>query len=382
MFAMISAVMVVGEQVAVGLRWLAEGRRVICALLVDTEGSSPFAPGAFMLIDGEGAIEGSITGGCVEADVVTNALEVLGGNEVPRLLRYGVSDQLAHSVGLMCGGTVEVFVHELRGIAREVCAEAFDAVAREQPVAVATVLDGRLAGAKLAVVEGRVLGGFDGPELLDHTVARDLVALSERRTSAMRHYGVGGEELGRELSVHLHAFGVPSVLVLVGAIDYSFAVAALAREVGYRVVIVDAREAFARADRFSRVAEVRVGWPDSEIDERRLRRRDAVIVFSHDPKFDEPALLAALRSEAGYIGALGSRRTASERGARLARAGVDAEALRRVHSPCGLDLGAATPEEVAISIMAEVIAARSGRVGQPLASVEGSIRPREAELHV
>ena len=379
---MISAVMVVGEQVAVGLRWLAEGRRVICALLVDTEGSSPFAPGAFMLIDGEGAIEGSITGGCVEADVVTNALEVLGGNELPRLLRYGVSDQLAHSVGLMCGGTVEVFVHELRGIARDVCAGAFDAVAREQPVAVATVLDGRLAGAKLAVVEGRVLGGFGGPELLDHTVARDLVALSERRTSAMRHYGDGGEALGRGLSVHLHAFGVPSVLVLVGAIDYSFAVAALARQVGYRVVIVDAREAFARADRFSRVAEVRVGWPDSEIDERRLRRRDAVIVFSHDPKFDEPALLAALRSDAGYIGALGSRRTASERGARLARAGVDAEALRRVHSPCGLDLGAATPEEVAISIMAEVIAARSGRVGQPLASVEGSIRPRETELQV
>ncbi len=379
---MISAVMVVGEQVAVGLRWLAEGRRVICALLVDTEGSSPFAPGAFMLIDGEGAIEGSITGGCVEADVVTNALEVLGGNELPRLLRYGVSDQLAHSVGLMCGGTVEVFVHELRGIARDVCAGAFDAVAREQPVAVATVLDGRLAGAKLAVVEGHVLGGFGGPELLDHTVARDLVALSERRTSAMRHYGDGGEALGRGLSVHLHAFGVPSVLVLVGAIDYSFAVAALARQVGYRVVIVDAREAFARADRFSRVAEVRVGWPDSEIDERRLRRRDAVIVFSHDPKFDEPALLAALRSDAGYIGALGSRRTASERGARLARAGVDAEALRRVHSPCGLDLGAATPEEVAISIMAEVIAARSGRVGQPLASVEGSIRPRETELQV
>ena len=231
----------------------------MCALLVDAEGSSPFAPGAFMLIDGEGAIEGSITGGCVEADVVTNALEILGGNEAPRLLRYGVSDQLAHSVGLMCGGTVEVFVHELRGIAREVCAEAFDAVAREVAVGVATVLDGPLAGAKLAVVEGRVFGGFGGPELLDHTVARDLVSLSEWRTSAVRHYGDGGEALGRERSVHLQAFGVPSTLVLVGAIDYSFAVAALARQVGYRVVIVDAREAFARADRFARVAEVRVG---------------------------------------------------------------------------------------------------------------------------
>ncbi len=373
---------VVGEQVAVGLRWLAEGRRVMCALLVDAEGSSPFAPGAFMLIDGKGAIEGSITGGCVEADVVTNALEIQSGNDAPRLLPYGVSDQLAHSVGLMCGGTVEVFVHELRGTAREVCAEAFDAVAREVAVGVATVLDGPLAGAKLAVVEGRVLGGFGGPELLDHTVARDLVSLTEWRTSAVRHYGAGGEALGRGRSVHLQAFGVPSTLVLVGAIDYSFAVAALARQVGYRVVIVDAREAFARADRFSRVAEVRVGWPDSEIDEHRLRRRDAVIVFSHDPKFDEPALLAALRSDAGYIGALGSRRTSAERATRLADAGVDADALRRVHSPCGLDIGAATPEEVAISIMAEVIAARSGRIGQPLASAEGSIRPRETELRV
>jgi xanthine dehydrogenase accessory factor len=354
----------------------------MCALLVDAEGSSPFAPGAFMLIDGEGAIEGSITGGCVEADVVTNALEIQSGNEPPRLLPYGVSDQLAHSAGLMCGGTVEVFVHELRGTAREVCAEAFDAVAREVAVGVATVLDGPLAGAKLAVVEGRVLGGFGGPELLDHTVARDLASLTEWRTSAVRHYGDRGEALGRGRSVHLQAFGVPSTLVLVGAIDYSFAVAALARQVGYRVVIVDAREAFARADRFSRVAEVRVGWPDREIDAQRLRHRDAVIVFSHDPKFDEPALLAALRSDAGYIGALGSRRTAAERAARLAQVGVDADALRRVHSPCGLDIGAATPEEVAISIMAEVIAARSGRVGQPLVSAEGSIRPRETELHV
>jgi xanthine dehydrogenase accessory factor len=373
---------VVGEQVAVGLRWLAEGRRVVCALLVDAEGSSPFVPGTFMLVDGGGAIEGSITGGCVEADVVTNALEVLGGSEAPRLLRYGVSGQLAGSVGLMCGGTVGVFVHELRGTAREVCAEAFDAVAREVAVGVATVLDGRLAGAKLAVVEGRVLGGFGGPELLDHSVAGDLVSLSGSRTSAVRHYGDGGEALGRGRSVHLQAFGVPSTLLLVGAIDYSFAVAALARQVGYRVVIVDAREAFARADRFSRVAEVRVGWPDREIDQHRLVGRDAVIVFSHDPKFDEPALLAALRSDAGYIGALGSRRTASERAARLAYLGVDADAIRRVHSPCGLDIGAATPEEVAISIMAEVIAARSGRVGEPLASAQGSIRPRETELQI
>ena len=144
-------------------------------------------------------------------------------------------------------------------------------------------------------------------------------------------------------------------------------------------MIIDAREAFARSDRFSRVAEVHVGWPDEAIDERQLRRHDAVIVFSHDPKFDEPALIAALRTDAGYIGALGSRRTAADRNARLGQAGIDPDQLRRIHSPCGLDIGAATPEEVAISIMAEVIAARSGRIGSPLVTGDGSIRPREAK---
>jgi xanthine dehydrogenase accessory factor len=367
---------VVTEQVSVGLRWLADGRRIVCALLVDAEGSSPFEPGAFMLIDADGSIEGSITGGCVEADVVTNAIEIIKGSEAPRLLRYGVSDELALTAGLMCGGSVEVLVHELRDGSRAVCTEAFQAVARKQSVAMATPIEGPLAGTKLAVIDGRVVGGFGGPELLDHTVARDLVALSQRRTSSLRHYGGGGEALGQERTVHLHTFGVPPMLVLVGAIDYSAAVATLARQVGYRVVIVDAREAFARSDRFSRVAEVDIDWPDRAIDGRRLRKSDAVVVFSHDSKFDEPALLAALRSDAGFIGALGSRRTAAERNARLIEAGVDEEALGRVHSPCGLDIGAATPEEVAISIMAEVIAARSDRIGRPLVSAEGSIRPR------
>ena len=367
---------VIDEQLSIGRRWLADGRRVVCGLLVDAEGSSPFAPGAFMLIDADGAIEGSITGGCVESDVVINALEILAGDEAPRLLRYGVTDEAAHEVGLMCGGSVEVFVHELRGEARAVCAEAFDAAANSITAGIATLIEGLEPGVKLAVVDGRVLGGMHGPELLDHSVARDLTALSERGTSAMRHYGQSGEALGTGLSVHLQVFRTPPTLVLVGAIDYSAAVAALAGAAGYQVVIADAREAFVRSDRFSRVATIHVGWPGPAIEERQLGPRDAVIVFSHDPKFDEPALLAALSSEAGYIGALGSHRTARDRTARLLAAGADETALARVHSPCGLDIGAATPEEVAISIMAEVIAARSGRAGEPLVSTERSIRPR------
>jgi xanthine dehydrogenase accessory factor len=367
---------VVSEQLSIGMRWLADQRRIVCALLIDAEGSSPFAPGVFMLIDSDGAIEGSITGGCVESDVVVNALEILAEDGDPRLLHYGVSDEAAHEVGLMCGGSVEVFVHELREEARAVCAEAFDAAARAVPAGIATLVDGPRPGAKIGVVDGRVLGGLHGPELLDRSVARDLAALSERGTSALRHYGVSGEALGDGLTVHLQAFRTPPTLILVGAIDYSAAVAALAAAVGYQVVIADAREAFARSERFSRVATVHVGWPTPAIEQRNLGPRDAVIVFSHDPKFDEPAILTALRSDAGFVGALGSHRTAQDRRARLLAAGADPAALARVHSPCGLDIGAATPEEVAVSIMAEVIAARSGRTGEPLLSSGGSIRPR------
>jgi xanthine dehydrogenase accessory factor len=367
---------VVSEQLSIGMRWLADQRRIVCALLIDAEGSSPFAPGVFMLIDADGAIEGSITGGCVESDVVVNALEILAEDGDPRLLHYGVSDEAAHEVGLMCGGSVEVFVHELREEARAVCAEAFDAAARAVPAGIATLVDGPRPGAKIGVVDGRVLGGLHGPELLDRSVARDLAALSERGTSALRHYGVSGEALGDGLTVHLQAFRTPPTLILVGAIDYSAAVAALAAAVGYQVVIADAREAFARSERFSRVATVHVGWPTPAIEQRNLGPRDGVIVFSHDPKFDEPAILTALRSDAGFVGALGSHRTAQDRRARLLAAGADPAALARVHSPCGLDIGAATPEEVAVSIMAEVIAARSGRTGEPLLSSGGSIRPR------
>src|SRR5665213_556529 len=351
---------VVEQQLDIGVRWLAEPRRVVCALLVDAEG----------------AIEGSITGGCVESDVVVNALEMLEGDAAPRLLTYGVSDAAAHEVGLMCGGTVDVFVHELDADSRSVCAEAFAAAMSGQTAGIATLLDGPAPGAKLAVVEGRVLGGLHGPELLDHSVTRDLTALSERGTSALRHYGDSGAALGSGLSVHLHAFRPAPQLVLIGAIDYSAAVAALARQAGYEVLIADAREAFARSERFSRVATVHIGWPAPAIDERQLGPRDAVIVFSHDSKFDEPAILAALRSEAGYIGALGSHRTARDRRERLLAAGASEEELERVHSPCGLDIGAATPAEVAISIIAEVIAARSGRAGRPLIATQEAIRPR------
>ena len=213
---------VVAEQLEIGQRWIADGRRVVCATLVDAQGSSPFEPGVFMLIDPEGAIEGSVTGGCVESDVVISALDMLSGDGAPRLVTYGVSDELAHTVGLMCGGTVEIFVHELRGEDRATVAQAFDAAASGRAVGIATLVDGAQAGAKLAVIDDRVIGGLRGAELLDRNVAGDLVALGLRGTSAVRTpLRCLGQGAGSEQTVHLHAFRPAPTLVLVGAIDYS-----------------------------------------------------------------------------------------------------------------------------------------------------------------
>jgi xanthine dehydrogenase accessory factor len=169
-------------------------------------------------------------------------------------------------------------------------------------------------------------------------------------------------------------------MVIFGAIDFSVALAKTARELGYRVTICDARPPFIGSSRFAQVAEVAVDWPDRHLAGRELGPRDAVLVFTHDPKFDEPALLAALQSGAGYIGALGSRRTHRERVERLRDAGVDEAQLARISSPCGLDIGARTPGETAISILAEVIAKRAGRAGEPLSDTSGSIHSRELQI--
>ncbi len=350
---------------------LREGGRVAQALLVGVEGSAPLSPGASMLIDAASGIEGSITGGCVEGAVAQEALRVLGG-EPPKLLTYGISDELAGTVGLACGGIVHVFVAELSEEAREVEEAALAAVAQGRPVAVATLLDGEAAGAELALIDGQAVGSLGSP-LLDQAAVRDAEALLDHGATTVRRYGADGEVHGTELSVHVRSFAALPQMLIFGAIDFSAALARLAAEVGYAVTIADPREPFIRSPRFARRAEVQVAWPQDVLAERRLGPRDAILVFSHDSKLDEPALLAALSTGAGYVGALGSRRTTAERSRRLLEAGLDRRSLERLHAPCGLDLGGATPEEVAVSVLAEIIAARTGRAGAPLRSTEGPI---------
>jgi len=357
-------------------RWLDEGRRVVAATLVETVGSAPLDPGAQMLVDDRGRVEGSVTGGCVEGALVEEAQGVLAGAP-PRVATYGITDSQAADVGLMCGGTVRVFVHELH--AREALEATREAVDEGRPVVLATLLDGAAAGAQMAVLEESVVGTLGHTDLLDRNATRDARGFLDEGRSAVRRYSDEGETMGSDLRVAIHAFATPPRMVLFGAIDFSAALARIATEIGYRVTIVDARQTFLQSPRFSEHADVVLSWPDAYLAGQELGPRDAVLVFTHDSKFDEPALISALASAAGYIGALGSRRTHADREERLRATGVSDEDLRRISSPCGLDIGARTPAETAIAVLGEILALRSGRRGGRLTEASGPIHPRPAQ---
>lgn len=367
---------VAGATEAAALRWLSDGRRVAAATLVEVLGSAPLDPGAMMLVDADQNIEGSVTGGCVEGALVDEAGLVLGGGE-PRMTTYGISDEVAGEVGLMCGGTVRILVAELSPDV----APALSAAQDGRPAAIATLLDGPATGRVLTIADGEAIGGFGVTELLDRSVARDASGLLEQGVSMIRRYGADGATMGDDLRVFVRAFAPAPRMVIFGAIDFSAALAVLARELGYRVTIVDARKPFLESSRFSRAAEVVNDWPDRYLDGQTLGERDAVLVFTHDAKFDEPALSAALATGAGYIGALGSRRTQEDRRWRLAEAGVAEDQLERIVGPCGLDIGASTPMETALSILGEIVARRTHRTAAPLTETGGTIRARP-ESHV
>jgi xanthine dehydrogenase accessory factor len=357
------------------LAWLAEERRVVQALLVEVEGSAPLPVGAMMVIDDQGSIEGSITGGCVEGAVVTEAEELLAaGSPAPaKLLRYGISDELAGTVGLMCGGIVHILVYELTGEAADVERAVLEAHAEGRSAAVATLIDGDSAGRRLAVIENTLIGSLGDTELLDRNVAREAQGLLEEGKTTLRRFGADGATLGDDIRVHIRSYALPPQMWIIGAIDFSAALAPFAHQIGYEVTICDARDRFARSRRFSSAATVKVGWPQDVMADVELGVRDAVLIFTHDPKFDEPALIAALRTNAGYIGALGSRQTTADREERLKRSGVSEADLARIHAPCGLDIGSRTAEETAVSVLAEIIAARAERAGSPLRQTSGPI---------
>jgi xanthine dehydrogenase accessory factor len=368
------------QTAATVLDWLREGRRVAAGLLASVDGSAPLDVGASVYIDEHGMVEGSITGGCVESAVAQEALDIIETKGAPRLETYGISDELAGTVGLMCGGIVHVFIHELRDEAREATIAALEAVIAERPAAVATLLDGEHAGSKLFVDDDRTVGALGGPSLLERNVEREARGLIAHGRSTIRTFGEDGASLGTGLRVHVTAYADRPRMVIFGAIDFASALAPLAKGIGYRVTIADPRKAFLSSARFSSNSEAIEAWPDEALEGMTLGPRDAVLVFSHDPKLDVPALQAAFRTDAGYIGALGSRKTTADREVRLREAGVSDADIARVYAPCGLDIGASTVEETAIAVLAEIIAARSHRSGIPLREAEGSIRRDHEDL--
>jgi xanthine dehydrogenase accessory factor len=358
-------------------RWQAAGQNAAIARVVDVIGSSPREPGAAMAVSESGEVAGSVSGGCVEGAVVEAALEILGGELEPGVISFGYSDEDAFAVGLTCGGTIRLFVEPVREPvdAGEIYGALQAAIGASEPIALVTVVDGVGLGGKMLVRERAVLGTL-GDADLDRVVARDALGELEAGLSSVRHYGEHGEAREDAVSVFIESFVVPPRMIIFGAVDFTAALANVAKLLGFHVVVCDARAVFATVQRFPMADEVVNEWPNRYLEKvgKQLTPRDAVCVLTHDHKFDVPAIVSAVETDVGYIGAMGSRRTNEGRVVRLREAGLSDEAIGRVMSPIGLDIGARTPEETAISICAEVIAARTGRRA-------GSLRDNDGPIH-
>jgi xanthine dehydrogenase accessory factor len=312
------------------------------ATVIATRRSAPRPVGSKLLVTEDGAMQGSVSGGCVESEVYEACRGVLRG-DAPELLTYGISDEQAFQVGLPCGGEIDVFVKEED---RELAARI--EVLGERRAVVFTDLEG---GSQRLALEG------------EDPIADELLR--------------GGHSKIVELDgqrVFADVFGPPPRLLVFGAVDTAEALCSAARQLGWRTIAADARGRFATAERIPSADELIVAWPEEVLAQVRPDHATAVVVLTHDEKFDLPALTGVLATDAFYIGALGSRRNQEKRRERLVEAGVSEEALDRIHGPAGLDLGAHSPAETALSILAEILAVRAGRAG-------GALRKSAQRIH-
>ena len=365
------------------MRWWNAGETVGVGTVVATFRSAPRPPGASMLVGPSGEAVGSVSGGCVEGAVYDLGQSVVADG-APELHRYGVSDDDAFAVGLTCGGILDVFVEkvnqetfpELGGVAADIEAG--------RPVAVATVVehpDPSRVGRRVVVrpddADDAVQGSL-GTDRTDDAVVDDVRGLLAAGHHQTLTYGPDGERRGEGMRVFVWAFAPAPRMLVFGAIDFAAAVARIGGFLGYHVTVCDARPVFATNSRFPAADEVVVQWPHkylrAEAEAGRIDRRTVLCVLTHDPKFDIPLLEVALRlPEVGYVGAMGSRRTHDDRMKRLEEAGLSPEEIARLASPIGLDLGARTPEETAVSIAAEIIALQWGGRGERLSGLDDRI---------
>jgi xanthine dehydrogenase accessory factor len=312
----------------------------------------------------------------VEGDVYERCREVLMTG-IAESVRYGVSDNDAFAVGLPCGGSIELFVCRVDPQSFPALPDLAEAVTAGRPVAWLTTVEGP-AGHLIVTPDG-VSGTLGGGERLDDAVTDDGRGLLAAGRTGLLHYGPDGQRRGTGRSVLVTTFAPAARMIVFGSTDHAAATARIGAFLGYRVTVCDAREVFATADRFPDADEVVVEWPHryltAEAAAGRLDPRTVVCVLTHDPKFDVPVLLVALDLPLAYVGAMGSRRTHDDRLNRLREAGAGAGALARLASPIGLDLGARTPEETAVSIAAEIVALRWGGTGARLSDGAGPIHP-------
>jgi xanthine dehydrogenase accessory factor len=335
--------------------WRTRGDDVALATVVRTRRSAPRPLGSKFAVSARGDMAGSVSGGCVEGAVVEEAQAVLAGGE-PKLLFYGIADDEAWDVGLACGGEVWIWLERYAGWERP--------AGRAARV---TVVEGDGAGAFLLVTpDGEASGTIEPGSLRYQAVEAGREAIARERNATVE---TGGAVLFAEAIVP------PPRVVIVGAVDTAEALCAMTKRLGWRTAVIDPRGAFATAERMPSADEIVVRWPEEGFDAVGLRPEDAVVILTHDPKLDDPAIRGALARVAGYIGALGSRRTQERRRARLIESGVDPEELARVAGPVGLDIGAFTPEETALSILGEIVAHRAGREGGRLVQANGRIHP-------
>ncbi|MGB2948605.1 MAG: XdhC family protein [Rhodococcus sp. (in: high G+C Gram-positive bacteria)] len=352
------------------------------ATVVRTFRSAPRPAGASMLVAPDGSVSGSVSGGCVEGAVFDIATTV-AANGIPVLEQFGVSDESAFAVGLTCGGTLEVFVEAVSSSTFPELGFVAEAISADQPVAVATVIahpNPARIGRHLILDRSGSIGSI-GSARSDAAVTDDARGLLAAGGTAVLTYGPDGERLGDGMEIFVASYAPRPRMLVFGAIDFAAAVAEQGAFLGYRVTVCDARPLFATRQRFPSAAEVIVDWPHrylaGELAAGAVDRHTVVCVLTHDPKFDVPVLDIALRQGFAFVGAMGSRATHEDRLARLSSAGLTAAQLAGLSSPIGLDLGARTPQETAVSIAAEIVARRWGGTGEPLAARRGRIHRDE-----
>ncbi|MFV0127124.1 XdhC family protein [Streptomyces sp. HMX112] len=346
-------------------RWVEQGRDFAVATVVAVGGSAPRQPGAALAVDSEGTAVGSVSGGCVEGAVYDLCRQAIEDGQTV-LERFGYSDEDAFAVGLTCGGVIDILVTPVRG---GVCPAALSAAASGEAAALARITDGpaELLGQALLVrPDGSYEGALGGHPQLDRTAAAEARALLDAGRTGTVVIGEEGSRCGRPLTLLVESSVPAPRMIVFGAIDFASALVRVGKFLGYHVTVCDARPVFATPARFPEADEIVIEWPHRYLAATRVDSRTALCVLTHDAKFDVPLLRLALRLPVAYVGAMGSRRTHEDRNERLRAVGVTELELARLRSPIGLDLGARTPEETALSIAAEIVAERRGGTGVPL----------------